>query len=270
VRRLIINADDLGANADRDRGIFEAVDAGIVTSASLLANGESFESAAAGVRKRPKLAASTGLHINVSEGRPLRGGLKWLAGEDGAFRGKAETRSLLENPEGPRPLYLEVFHEVTEQWTRVADGTALEPVHFDGHQHIHIFGGVRAVVGQLSEKRWLRVPLDPAIPEVEAQARAAARLVAAMELRSTDHFRGAALVFNPSERGLHDLLRALPEGTTELMVHPGYAAADRSGPFGEFSNEDREIELRALLSPATRQLIESEGIELISFADLLP
>ena len=42
---LIVNADDLGNGSCRDRGIFEAFQNGIVTSASILANGETFTEA---------------------------------------------------------------------------------------------------------------------------------------------------------------------------------------------------------------------------------
>ncbi len=42
---LIINADDLGSNAMRDRGILEAFQKGTVTSAAILANGPSFNTA---------------------------------------------------------------------------------------------------------------------------------------------------------------------------------------------------------------------------------
>ncbi|HDS15451.1 MAG TPA: ChbG/HpnK family deacetylase [Proteobacteria bacterium] len=44
--RLIINADDLGSGPQRDRGILHAFERGLVTSASLLANGSSFTEAA--------------------------------------------------------------------------------------------------------------------------------------------------------------------------------------------------------------------------------
>ena len=48
---LIINADDLGRSPERDRGILEAFQYGIVTSASLLANGASFVTAVSLVKK---------------------------------------------------------------------------------------------------------------------------------------------------------------------------------------------------------------------------
>ncbi len=43
MKSLIINADDLGADEARNRGIFEAIEAGRVTSVSILVNGEGFD-----------------------------------------------------------------------------------------------------------------------------------------------------------------------------------------------------------------------------------
>ena len=43
MKSLIINADDLGADEPRNRGIFEAIEAGRVTSVSILVNGNGFE-----------------------------------------------------------------------------------------------------------------------------------------------------------------------------------------------------------------------------------
>ena len=45
MKSLIINADDMGADEARNRGIFEAIEAGRVTSVSVLANGDGFEDA---------------------------------------------------------------------------------------------------------------------------------------------------------------------------------------------------------------------------------
>ena len=43
MKRLIVNADDLGADEARNRGIFEAIDAEVLTSVSLLVNGPGVE-----------------------------------------------------------------------------------------------------------------------------------------------------------------------------------------------------------------------------------
>ena len=57
-------------------------------------------------------------------------------------------------------------------------------------------------------------------------------------------------------------LESLPQGTWELMVHPGYR--DPNDPFG---GPERETELAALTSPVVRGLILERGIELTSFGE---
>ncbi len=67
---LIINADDLGSNQDRDRGILKAFKQGIVTSASMLANGPSFNTAVSQVKEAE---LPVGVHLNLSDGSALTG-----------------------------------------------------------------------------------------------------------------------------------------------------------------------------------------------------
>ncbi len=52
-RFVIVNADDLGLSAEIDRGILEAHDRGIVTSASLLVDAPDAEAAVREARQRP-------------------------------------------------------------------------------------------------------------------------------------------------------------------------------------------------------------------------
>ncbi len=68
-RNLIVNADDLGWTAGVNRGIAEAHRNGIVTSASLLANGEEFAEAVELARKTRGLGV--GVHLNLSDGPPI-------------------------------------------------------------------------------------------------------------------------------------------------------------------------------------------------------
>jgi predicted glycoside hydrolase/deacetylase ChbG (UPF0249 family) len=53
-------------------------------------------------------------------------------------------------------------------------------------------------------------------------------------------------------------LAAGPEGTVELMAHPGHAPQVARTSFGP----EREVELRALCSPVAREAIERAGIVL--------
>ena len=72
-----------------------------------------------------------------------------------------------------------------------------------------------------------------------------ARVVDAMGIHATDHFRGLLLKGElPAETWL-DFLDLIPVGLTELMVHPGRADASLE-PFAGFSTAAREKELAAL------------------------
>lgn len=64
-RFVIVNADDLGLSPEIDRGLFEAHDGGIVTSASLLVDGPDAEAAVEQARKHPKLGL--GIHVAFDE-----------------------------------------------------------------------------------------------------------------------------------------------------------------------------------------------------------
>ncbi len=62
------------------------------------------------------------------------------------------------------------------------------------------------------------------------------------------------------------LLAALPAGTSELYCHP---AMTQTPALARAMPAYRPVEeLAALLSPAVRRLVDSGGIELVSYADL--
>jgi len=69
VRRLIINADDFGLTAGVNRAILEAHEHGVVTSATLMANGQAFEDAIALAQSRPGLGV--GCHVVLVDGASL-------------------------------------------------------------------------------------------------------------------------------------------------------------------------------------------------------
>ncbi|XP_069353345.1 carbohydrate deacetylase isoform X3 [Eulemur rufifrons] len=90
--RLVVTADDFGYCPRRDEGIVEAFLAGTVTSVSLLVNGAAAESAAELARRH---SIPTGLHANLSEGRPVgpaRHGASTLLSPEGFFLGKMGFR----------------------------------------------------------------------------------------------------------------------------------------------------------------------------------
>src|SRR6266481_1557452 len=69
LKKLIVTADDLGLTRKVNEAIEKAHRQGIVTTASLMANGPAFESAADILKNNPDL--DPGLHLNLTEGRPI-------------------------------------------------------------------------------------------------------------------------------------------------------------------------------------------------------
>ena len=67
LRRVIVNADDFGQSTGVNRGIIEAHEHGIVTSASLMVTGDAYDEAVALAHENPRLGV--GLHLTLICGR---------------------------------------------------------------------------------------------------------------------------------------------------------------------------------------------------------
>lgn len=270
--RLIVNADDLGAGVPRDRGIFQAFGSGIVTSASLLANGRSFAEAAGEARA---LGLPVGVHLNLAEGRPLSGAVPGLTTAAGDFPGKAEARRVLAAASAD-PLALR--RELVAQVERVLEA-GLVPDHLDTHQHTFLFPAVAAAVTETARACGIRAvrlpaPAEPAQCDPPGElgremalyrrlAPAVRTAVRGAGLAAPDGLWGMPFLNRLGEDALAGLLCALPAGVWELMVHPGYH--DPADPFG---GAERELEVAALTSPAVRALLGRRQIRLTHFGEL--
>ena len=274
VRRVIINADELGIDEPRNLGILEAHRKGIVTSATLLANSLHLETVAGWIRESPRLGV--GVHLNLTEGPAVLSHPKTLADRRGHFYGKAEARRrLMEGRMDPE----EIQAEFDLQIRRVRDA-GIEPTHLDSQDHIHLYPGVMSAVCWAAKRHGIdrvRLPREP-VPapgtlssqvywemiRYQGLVSRAAETLAAEGMRTTEHFRGIALTGGIHFDRFLDVLARLPEGTTELMVHPGHRE-----PGGKsFPSEDRQKELNILTDPETRKAVDGYGIELICFRDL--
>jgi predicted glycoside hydrolase/deacetylase ChbG (UPF0249 family) len=61
----------------------------------------------------------------------------------------------------------------------------------------------------------------------------------------------------------------MPEGTWEFVCHPGYNDDDLKSAKTRL-RASRETELRVLTMPEARELLLQQGIDLISYRDLIP
>jgi predicted glycoside hydrolase/deacetylase ChbG (UPF0249 family) len=275
--KLIVNADDFGISEAVNRGIVEAHDRGIVTSASIMATGPSFEHAVGLARKCPKLAV--GVHLVLTEHRPLIGAsaAATLVGPDGVFASHLD-QLFIKRMRGLVSL-AEVRRELDAQIRRVrAAGIAVS--HLDGHQHVHVLPGVARVVAELAAAHGVaavRYPAERVRGYMLRSPRHARRVAeqAALglfsassplkRLRRSSDFVGFFFGGRLDEANLATVLAGLPAaGTVELMCHPGDENMQPSDDWQYAWAAERD----ALMSPRIRELVAARGMQLVSYRDV--
>lgn len=259
------------------RGILEAHAAGVVTSASLIVNTPGFEGAVRAALSAPRLGV--GLHLNLTAGRPVapaREVASLLNPVTGRFH---SLPSLALRAAAGSVVAAQVRAECAAQIAR-ARQAGVPLTHLDSHRHVHALRGIWAPVAEAALEAGIgvvRVPVErPAAARVRLTPLLKATLLALswrlaaagrQVPRHADHFRGATLLGDPDfERRLVEVINGLGPGTTELVVHPGYAGGDLETL--DSYTTPRERELKALLSPAVRERLARGDVRLVSFADL--
>jgi hopanoid biosynthesis associated protein HpnK len=286
MRNLIVNADDLGWTAGVNRGIAEAHRHGIVTSTSLLANGSAF---ADGVKTASELPGlGVGVHLNLSDGAPIAPAerVKGLLNEDGEFAGGPE--SLLMRLTTKSLQAKEVEREWDAQIEKVR-GAGIRPTHLDGHKHVQMLPGLFGIALRLAKRHGIAAvrvsheasPLRTALSDgnessgvtlkqgVQARglkllARDAREMADRAGISTADYFCGIAQTGVLTKAGVQKLLSSLPEGTTELMCHPGYADEELRKSHTRLQ-ESRQTELEILTDKTIRKSVAELGIRLINY-----
>ena len=230
-RFVIVNADDFGLSAGINRGIIEAHERGIVTSASLMVRWPAAKDAAEIARAHPALGV--GLHLDMGE---------WIFRDDEwmplyrVLPRDADRQQYLDETR----RQLEAFHSLL--------GRA--PSHLDSHQHCHRDEPFRSVAVEIS--RALQIPLR----EIASPARYVGDFYGQCG-------RGQSFPELVSAASLRHILAELPPGVTELGCHPA-AVLD----FDSTYRQERLAELAALCDPGVAEIVASEKLRLISFHDL--
>jgi chitin disaccharide deacetylase len=288
VRRLIVNADDLGYTSGVNRAIFEAHSAGIVTSTTLMANGPAFADACAGLASLPRLAP--GCHVVLTDGVPLSdassiGSLMEPGSQEfRASLGQFAARAIF-GAIDPRHVEAEAGAQI-----RRIQSAGISPSHIDTHKHTHLFPtvlrpilraarecGVRAVRNPFSASRALPSSLllkQPGIWIRWAELRALSRFEATFRhtalahgFTTTDGTLGMEVTGVLDEAQFLAIAQNIPPGTWELVCHPGYNDGELARSHTRLK-KSREVELRVLTSPESRSELEKAGVELISYRDL--
>jgi chitin disaccharide deacetylase len=272
-RRLIVNADDFGLSDGVNAGIADAVAAGVVTSATLMVNTPGFDDA---VRRAAGLGPGlgVGLHFNLTTGAPVAGASAVPSLVDGAGRFLPLAR-LLRRLLAGRVRGGDVRLEADAQFARLR-AAGLAPTHADSHRHVHAHPVVRRALAAAADAAgvpFVRRPVEPLWARPAGAAGVAKRvLIGAMWALPAGRrppagaaaFRGLALSGDRDfQARLLALLDALPEGGTELMVHPGHDDPSVA-PWDPYIAQ-RACELAALLSAPVRERLARGDIALTRF-----
>ena len=228
-KRLIVNADDFGLSSGINRGVAEAHQEGIVTSASLMVRPAAAVEAADWARARPRLGV--GLHLELAG---------WTIRDDQWVR--LYQVCDLDNP-------LAVRREVERQIEQFFNLMDRAPTHLDSHQHVHQDVRVRRIVEDAARR--LGVPL-----------RHDGRVQYCGDFYGQDE-HGAAHPDGISSAALERVIRSLATGVTELACHPGDGDSIES-----MYRHERAAEVATLCDPRVRRAIEESGVVLVNFGDI--
>lgn len=270
-----------------NEGIIRAHREGILTSATLMANGLAFDDAARKASENPKLGI--GCHLVLVGGKPVAPPEK--------------VRSLLDS-QGNLPESLvafvarvstgmvkssEIEIELTAQISKIQNsGIVLS--HLDSHKHTHAHPRVMQVVGKVAQHfgiTKIRKPVENlrdswqtsrsdahgvskqliAAGSVQVVASRFASIAQKYQLTCPDHFLGLAMTGQLGPAALRQMADLVEEGSTEIMLHPGICDADLAAS-GSRLQHQRQTELDGLLDHDVREAFLQRGIHFISFREL--
>lgn len=274
MKTAIITADDFGVSREVNAAVEQAHREGILTVTSLMVTGAAALDAVARARENPTLGV--GLHIALAETPPALPPeqIPDLVDESGTFRieslpvalalvGKASVRRQLEA-------------EIEAQFA-LFEATGLPLDHVNSHKHMHLHPVIAACLLKVGKRHGMarvRSPVEPRA--VLAQFEAARGLHIAKPFAQSvqrrmrrggmivpDHTFGLAWSGAMHAERLRGVLAHLPQGVSEIYLHPATGPYPLSAPSYQY-----EAELAALLDPQARAIVEREGIVLARFADL--
>jgi predicted glycoside hydrolase/deacetylase ChbG (UPF0249 family) len=264
-RALIVHADDFGETEEITRGISAGIEAGAITSTTVMANMPGTGFALREVRRLGDVA-SFGLHLNLCEGYPLTR-CPTLTGRDGAFLPKRQIAframaGLLSSSE--------LDAEVQAQAGLLRDaGVRLS--HIDGHKHLHQLPQVRDSVVRAAQRFGLERVRRSLAGDPGWRAHASTAVRQALAWRAGRLFAAHRLRYPARVVDLAELGRAataqrgaelLGAGhIIEVFCHPGTEQADAEKP----GSCERSAELRFLLSERWTELMRLSGREAVTY-----
>ncbi|MCG7408732.1 ChbG/HpnK family deacetylase [Paenibacillus sp. ACRRX] len=240
---VILNADDFGMSERINEGIIHCHRFGTVSSTSIMVNMPAFQHAVRLARQCPRLGV--GLHFNIVSGKPLSPPhlIPTLIGSDGLFNGQLHSW-----------IQSELETELQYQLDKLVS-SGIHPSHIDTHHHTHLEApAVYSVLSTCSQRSDIPIRLNPLALHLVPRP------------KGTDY-----LIMDTYDDpgGLQRLLahiEALPDGTTEIMCHPGYAYRPAISEADRL--DTREAELRVFTDPQLLIALKQHPVHRIRFNQL--
>jgi predicted glycoside hydrolase/deacetylase ChbG (UPF0249 family) len=274
-RYLILHADDFGLCHSANRATIRAWEAGVVSSISVMVPCPWFPAAAAWARKNPN--ADVGLHLTLTSEwelyrwRPVAppDKVKGLIDKEGFMWRTVEEVARHASPQ-------EVETEIRAQIERALQ-FGIRPTHLDSHMGT-LYADARFF--EVFLKVAMEYKITPMVfsPTPEMLLMAKTRGLDYLPIYKRLQQAGIPTIdylnpqyapgepFEQHRQRLHEFIRTLKPGVTELIVHLG--EDDPEGIAITDSWRYRANELRILLEPAFKSLLQHEGVRLTTYREL--
>ncbi|QAU24775.1 ChbG/HpnK family deacetylase [Dyella sp. M7H15-1] len=248
-RRLIITADDFGLHDAVNDAVERGYRDGVLRAASLMVGAPAVADAVARAKQNPGLAI--GLHLVLADGRavlsPSR--IPDLVDAQGMF-----NSDMVRN--GFRFFFLpqvrrQLAAEIRAQFAAFA-ATGLPLDHVNAHKHFHLHPTILSLmltIGREFGLRAIRLPAEPGMgPWLRPWLALMRWRMDKAGIAHNDHVFGIRHSGGMDEQVLLDILQTLPEGLSEVYLHPA-SHGHLTTSMADYRHVD---ELAALLSPKVR------------------
>lgn len=144
-KKFILNADDFGMSEYYNKAVLDGVNNGILTSASICANGENFEEAVNDIIPQcPDL--SVGIHLNIIEGQSLTE-CPMLTDGNGNFN-NGYIALILKSLN--KDFMVQTEQEFRAQIEKILKATKVD--HIDSHVHTHAIPNIFRLTAKLAKE----------------------------------------------------------------------------------------------------------------------